>query len=77
MTCSKLADGTTAVVCTRAPAKRRKHCSSPGCEMSADLLCDYAVSGKTCNRPMCQEHAKQPDRFKDVHFCAEHAAVFA
>ncbi len=77
MTCKKTSLGyVTAVVCTRGPAKRRRHCSSPGCESAAGLLCDYAVAGKTCDRPMCVKHATQPDRFKDVHFCETHAAVF-
>jgi hypothetical protein len=45
------------------------HCTE--CAAPGDNLCDYPVGdGKTCDRPLCDDHAKQVAN--DVHYCRDH-----
>ena len=47
-----------------------EHCTD--CGAPADNLCDYPVgNGKTCDRPICDEHSKQVG--VDIHYCQTHA----
>jgi hypothetical protein len=48
--------------------KLGQHCRDCG-EVSG-FLCDYPVGDKTCNRPMCEEHATQVGRNR--HYCRLH-----
>jgi hypothetical protein len=71
VTCStvKLPGGGTAIVC--GPRGRRRRCSVGGCTASAALLCDWKIGdGKTCDAPICREHAEEvaPDK----HLCRRH-----
>lgn len=46
-----------------------EHCAD--CIGVSEFLCDYPVGdGKTCDRNMCQEHAKEVS--PDVHYCQTH-----
>lgn len=45
------------------------HCAD--CGSVGDSLCDYPVGhGKTCDRPMCGDHAAAIG--PDIHYCASH-----
>lgn len=45
------------------------HCTE--CLAPGDNLCDYPVGDdKTCDRPMCDEHAK--GIANDTHYCRDH-----
>lgn len=54
-----------------------RHCTcylGPGaarCGARAPFLCDFPVGRRTCDRPLCADHATEegPDR----HYCPEHA----
>lgn len=46
-----------------------EHCAD--CAGVAEFLCDYPVGdGKTCDRPMCADHAREVA--PDVHYCDAH-----
>jgi hypothetical protein len=53
-----------------------RHCTcylGPGaarCGARAPFLCDFPVGKRTCDRPLCADHATEegPDR----HYCPEH-----
>lgn len=49
------------------------------CGFLADYLCDYPLGGgKTCDAPLCDEHAiKQGMETDDLHFCRAHAVIAA
>lgn len=65
-----LGNGNFAIVCgTR---KRTKFCK---CGRAADLLCDWKMpEGKTCDAPICRQHALEvaPDK----HLCVFHQHAF-
>lgn len=45
------------------------HCAD--CAAVGDLLCDYPVGdGKTCDRPMCDDHAHEIG--PELHYCEAH-----
>ncbi len=45
------------------------HCTE--CLAPGDNLCDYPVGeSKTCDRPMCDDHAKGVAN--DTHYCRDH-----
>jgi len=46
-----------------------EHCAD--CGGVSEFLCDYPVGdGKTCDRNMCEEHAKEVS--PDIHYCETH-----
>ena len=45
------------------------HCID--CRSIAQNLCDYPLSGKTCDAPLCDEHSLRMG--VDKHFCTVHA----
>lgn len=51
---------------------KEPHCAD--CMGFGDYLCDYPVgAGKTCDRPLCDEHAHLVAP-PDVHYCDGHYA---
>lgn len=64
-----LPDGTHVHLCR---GGRRPLCSVKPCTNRADLLCDFPKPGGTCDRRICNEHAKEVG--PDKHMCPEHAA---
>lgn len=49
------------------------HCAE--CMAVGDLLCDFPVGdGKTCDRPMCANHAHEIG--PDLHYCQAHYAMW-
>lgn len=49
------------------------HCAD--CAGFGDFLCDYPVGdGKTCDRPICGEHATEIA--PEVHYCAGHMKLW-
>lgn len=45
------------------------HCAD--CAAVGDLLCDFPVAeGKTCDRPMCDDHAREIG--PNLHYCEAH-----
>jgi len=47
------------------------HCADSRCSWVSDSLCDYPVGDKkTCNRPLCDDHAYEVA--PDIHYCAPH-----
>lgn len=63
------------IICGR--GHRRKPCCS--CGKPSSKLCDYPLrgrlSGKTCDRPICDVCAVKIDPKQDVDFCPTHAAM--
>jgi len=50
-------------------------CTVNGCNCAADFLCDHPVgSGKTCDLPLCRDHAQRVG--PDYHLCPIHLAEF-
>jgi hypothetical protein len=58
----------TAIVCTRG-RRRPKPCR--WCKNPGTRLCDYKVGGKTCDAPLCGDHAKSLQGGLD--HCPDHA----
>lgn len=58
---------TTAIICGGRHAKKKcRWCGSP-----ADLLCDFPLAeGKTCDAPMCEDHAT--GKAANVDYCPNH-----
>lgn len=49
------------------------HCAD--CSAVADNLCDFPVgSGKTCDRPICDDHAHEIG--PDLHYCQAHYGMW-
>jgi hypothetical protein len=47
------------------------HCSDPSCGAVGDNLCDWPMGrGKTCDLPLCDEHAREIGM--DRHLCPVH-----
>lgn len=64
----KMPDGSVAIVCVRGGKKPLL------CEFCAKLhtkLCDFPTFGKTCDKRMCDDHAKNVGPDKD--YCPDHA----
>jgi hypothetical protein len=60
-----------AIVCSR---ERRKGCAS--CGRPSTKLCDFDIGGgKTCDRAMCDQHAKRVGPNRD--YCSQHQLVEA
>jgi hypothetical protein len=50
-------------------------CGFGHCEYAADYLCDWPIGeGKTCDLPICNQHAVQQRH--EIHFCPVHQAMF-
>lgn len=48
-----------------------QHCADSRCSWISENLCDYPVGdGKTCDRPICNDHAYEVA--PDMHYCAPH-----
>lgn len=63
-------NGVVGIAC--GPKPRVKNCSSPGCPDKGPLLCDHPMgNGRTCDKPICHEHAQSIGRNLDL--CPEHA----
>lgn len=62
----------TVILCTRGRRRSRK-CCVPGCPRDADRLCDADIGQRTCDAPICTQHAKRigPDR----DLCPKHAEI--
>lgn len=80
MPCTPFRNGdgsVTGIVCTKS---RRVRCRVPGCSKWSTKLCDWklhkveagkrAFTGKTCDMPLCADHAKSPAPDKDL--CPAH-----
>lgn len=65
----------TAIVCgTR--GSRPIRCQHEGCGKPGRKLCDWKVGeGKTCDMQLCDAHATQPARGKDL--CPVHSRMWA
>ena len=64
---SKYTEGGNMFMCGRLGP----HCNASGCNWVSEYLCDYPVGeGKTCDRPLCTEHAYEVA--PDTHYCAAH-----
>lgn len=68
----KVPGGGVAIVCSR--GRRQQRCrwcvSRPG-----KFLCDWKVGpGKTCDKPICSEHAQEVASNK--HLCPEHQKTY-
>lgn len=49
------------------------HCTD--CAAPSDVLCDYPVGdGKTCDRPMCSDHAYHVST--DTDYCRDHSIMW-
>lgn len=69
----KLDDGTTAIVYSRV-ARKGKRCR--WCTAPHTLLCDWKLGGgKTCDKPICGNHAQEVGA--DKHLCPDHQAAYA
>lgn len=72
MKCStvKLPNGTVAIVCGKT---RVVTCA---CGRPAPYLCDWKIgTGKTCDKPLCKEHALRVAPDKDL--CPDHQRAYA
>jgi hypothetical protein len=64
-------NGVTAIVC--GPRPRRKKCCV--CSKPSTVLCDWKIGGgKTCDRPICEDHAEHVGDDKDL--CPEHREAY-
>lgn len=62
---TRLEDGRLAHIC----GELGPHCGE--CSGVGDYLCDYPVGdGKTCDRPLCEHHAKEVA--PEIHYCPSH-----
>lgn len=43
------------------------------CQTFADFLCDYPTDGKTCDAPLCRDHAVKIG--EELHLCPVHVAL--
>lgn len=60
------ADGkVNAIICG---GRSRRKCA---CGRPSEVLCDFPVNGKTCDKPCCRMHAKRVAEDRD--YCVEHA----
>lgn len=67
----KLPGGTTAIICSR--GRRRPLCR--WCPRDSSFQCDWKVgSGRTCDKHLCAEHAKEVAA--DKHLCPEHEKAY-
>lgn len=65
----KTEDGGTMFICGKFGPHCRGGCGAPGDE----FLCDYPIGkGKTCDAPLCADHAHEVA--PDVHYCPGHHA---
>ena len=68
--------GGTAFLCGGRGSKR---CTAPGCSKRAPILCDWILDHarkRTCSRPICRDHAYQPDPKQDKHLCGPHRRAY-
>lgn len=66
--------GGTAIVCTNG---RRRKCA---CGRTANILCDWKVSGKksgTCDKPICAACSFNPPEDSDKDLCPDHRRAYA
>jgi len=76
MTCErKDFPGGFAIVCSR--GSHRAPCQIDGCSRPSTKLCDFPLAGrkagKTCDRRLCDQHARAQGQ--DVDFCPTHAML--
>jgi hypothetical protein len=51
------------------------HCADPGCGGVGDSLCDWPIGdGKTCDLPLCDDHARAVGM--DRHMCPVHYPIW-
>ena len=51
------------------------HCADHRCSWVSAFLCDYPVGdGKTCDRPLCSDHAYEVA--PEIHYCDSHHATW-
>ena len=64
--------GFAAIVCSR--TRLRPRCGIDGCRNASTKLCDFplkgAKTGKTCDRRLCDKHAREQSA--GVDFCPTH-----
>jgi hypothetical protein len=72
-----LPDGTTALVCTPRPRLTRCVVCGQSNRMAVLRLCDAPLPGRrrarTCNAPVCAEHARHVE--PDTDYCPQHVAL--
>jgi hypothetical protein len=79
MTCKRidLPGGGFVIACSRTTLRPR--CSVDGCRNASTKLCDFplkgAKTGKTCDRRLCDAHAREQS--VGVDFCPTHAKMAA
>ena len=62
------AEPVNAIVCVR--GRRRRKCAF--CSKEHTLLCDFKAGGKTCDKPLCRDHAQKIA--KNIDYCHTHPA---
>jgi len=68
----KLPNGMHAIICS-SRGRKVKRCD---CGRVGTLLCDWKVgAGKTCDAPICEQHAEQVA--EDKHLCPKHSKEWA
>lgn len=74
MPCSTINLPGGGVAFVRHSAPRRRRCCA--CHLAGGYLCDWKVSeGKTCDAPICPEHALEVAPNK--HLCPQHREAWA
>ncbi len=67
-----LAGGGSAIICHSGP--RIVKCAY--CNKPHSVLCDFEIAtGKTCDKPLCRDHAEHHPEKGDIDYCPEHRAV--
>ena len=71
MTCRmvRLGDG-FAIVCARARRPRWRRCGVLDCRRWAKYACDGTTGARSCDMPLCADHAKPIG--PDAHLCPAH-----
>ena len=76
MGCQKVPWGDGAVIFCGATLKPAPNCSAPNCTKPSTIECDWpAAEGKTCDKPVCGDHAEQVGPNK--HWCRDHSIEHA
>jgi len=66
----QMPNGLFAILCSSGQV-RRQVCRCRSCAQPAPFLCDFRLgNGKTCDAPICADHAWQPA--EDKHLCPQH-----
>lgn len=68
-------EGTRMILCHSGPRpKKSERCVV--CGNPRTKLCDYPVGkNKTCDAPLCDEHAYRPYQQEDIDYCPKHKEI--